>query len=131
MAAMVTAMLACSGPGALAHIHENIAISTVLHAVAMAFAFAALVAFAIRSRRYGRLASTLVLAGLHPAWWVPAYSGDCGESALPCPSSGPPAAPSSRSPCGRSRRHYPRRGPLDCNDARAAGIYRRRSAQRP
>jgi len=66
MAAMVTAMLACSGPGALAHIHENVAISTVLHAVAMAFAFAALVAFAIRSRRYGRLASTLVLAGLHP-----------------------------------------------------------------
>ena len=82
MAAMVTAMLACSGPGALAHIHENIAISTVLHAVAMAFAFAALVAFAIRSRRYGRLASTLVLAGLHPAWWVPAYSGDCGEMRL-------------------------------------------------
>jgi len=64
------------------------------------------------------------LGGCRP---TPVIAARC---ALPCPSSGPPPAPSSRSPCGRSRRHYPRRGPLDCNDARAAGIYRRRSAQR-
>ena len=82
MAAIATVMLACSGPGALDHIRRNIAISTVLHAGALVFAVVALAAFAVRSCRTGRLTSTLVLAGLHPGWWVTAYSGDCGEARL-------------------------------------------------
>lgn len=66
----------------MAHIQKNIAISTVLHGVSMVFAVVAIAAFAIRSRRSGRLTSTLALAGLHPGWWVTAYSGDCGEARL-------------------------------------------------
>jgi hypothetical protein len=77
---MVT--LACSGPGALAHIHRNVSISADLFLLAVGFALVAAVAFAMRRRWLGRLAFAVALAGLHPGWWVPADSGDCAEMRL-------------------------------------------------
>jgi hypothetical protein len=75
-------LMACSGPHALEHIHTNITISFVLFGLAGATAVGAVAQFATSRRRLGRFVSLVVLVGLHPGWWVSAYSGDCGELRL-------------------------------------------------
>jgi len=75
-------LMACSGPHALESIHTNIRISLVLFGLAVAIAAGPVAWFATSRRRLGRFLSLVVLAALHPGWWMPAYSGDCGELRL-------------------------------------------------
>jgi hypothetical protein len=75
-------LMACSGPHALEHIHTNITISLALFGLAVASAMGAVARFATSRRRVGRFVAVVVLAALHPGWWVPAYSGDCGQMRL-------------------------------------------------
>jgi hypothetical protein len=75
-------LMACSGPHALEHIHTNIGISLALFGLAVASALGPLARFTTSRRRLGRFVSVVVLAGFHPGWWMPAYSGDCGQMRL-------------------------------------------------
>ena|ERR1700682_4749577 len=75
-------LMACSGPHALEHIHTNITVSLVLFGLAVATAVGPVARFAASRRRLGRFVSLVVLAGLHPGWWMSPYSGDCGEMRL-------------------------------------------------
>ncbi len=78
----MVSLMACSGPHALEHIHTNITVSLALFGLAVVSATGPVARFAASRRRLGRFVSVVVLAALHPGWWVPAYSGDCGEMRL-------------------------------------------------
>src|ERR1700693_4829759 len=78
----MASLMACSGPHALEHIHTNITISLALFGLAVVSAMGSVARFATSRRRVGRVFSVVALAALHPGWWVPIYSGDCGEMRL-------------------------------------------------
>jgi hypothetical protein len=78
----MVSLMACSGPHALEHIQTNITISLALFGLAVVSAMGPVARFATSRRSVGRFISVVVLAALHPGWWVPAYSGDCGELRL-------------------------------------------------
>lgn len=75
-------LMACSGPHALEHTHENITLSLSLFGLALASATGPLARFAASRRRLMRFVNLLALVGLHPGWWFPTDSGDCGEMRL-------------------------------------------------
>lgn len=72
------AVLACSGPGALIAIRQNITIGYFAAAIG-AVVVLALAYDALRTRRLRlTLPSAALLLLLHPAWTISAVHGDCG-----------------------------------------------------
>jgi hypothetical protein len=79
----MVSLMACSGPHALEAIHTSITISLGLFGLAVVSAVGPVARFATSRRRLGRFVSVVVLAALHPGWWMQVYSmGDCGTTRL-------------------------------------------------
>ncbi len=78
MTSVIWLIVACSGPGAQAQIHSNTSISIVLFLVSVGIALLSAVRLVATRNGAGKAVSTVVLAALHPGWWMSSYSGDCG-----------------------------------------------------
>ena len=70
--------LACSGPGAMAHIEDAERLGWITYGISIAIAVATAVWIAIRRRK--RPSRVLLVALAHPGLWWSARGGDCGCS---------------------------------------------------
>jgi hypothetical protein len=72
-------LFACSGPGAGLAIGENVGISLKHAAVMGELVLVSVCVFTIGPRRRVVPIVLICMLVLHPAWWISALRGDCGE----------------------------------------------------
>jgi len=77
-AGMEAYALACSGPGALAHILRAERLGWMLWGATLLVAGGSAFIPRFRARGWRRQWPLMLLVALHPGWWMSARSGDCG-----------------------------------------------------
>ncbi|MBA4030517.1 MAG: hypothetical protein C0478_06450 [Planctomyces sp.] len=73
-------LLACSGPGAMETIYQNIAIGRMCAAIAAILVLAMLYDYCRRPGGSIPLILAALLLAIHPAWTISAIHGDCGHT---------------------------------------------------
>ena len=75
----MTWIIACSGPGAMAVIERNEAFGWRMFTIAALVAFAAAITAILRRRHTAYLWLAIGFTVIHPAVWMGARRGDCGN----------------------------------------------------